>query len=265
MASRFGNNFKRFFLRGLAALLPTVLTIVIIVWAFSLIQQYFGDYINKGMQQAASRYLAWRWDVPVEIQHGQAVEGSPYQSVVQQVQHFWDRYLFWFGFLMGVLVIYIFGRFLASFLGRVLWRFIERGITQFPIFKQIYPYVKQVTDFLLAERKMQFSRVVAVEYPRKSIWSIGLVTNPGMATIQAAAGEELLTVFIPSSPTPFTGYTITVKRSDVIDLPISIDEALRYTVTGGVIQPLGERTGEITTGQSGPELHLPDSQKEKPA
>jgi len=79
--------------------------------------------------------------------------------------------------------------------------------------------------------------VVAVEYPRKGIWSIGLATNPGMRTLHESTGEDLLTVFIPSSPTPVTGYTITVGRDKIIDLPMSIDEALRFTISGGVIQP----------------------------
>ena len=117
---------------------------------------------------------------------------------------------------------------------------VERGFFRVPVVKQVYPYVKQVTDFLLSERKVEFSRVVAVEYPRKGIWSMGLVTGPGLRTLTRSVRTDLLTVFIPSSPTPVTGYTITVRQDEVIDLPLSIDDALRFTVSGGVIVPASQ-------------------------
>ena len=79
--------------------------------------------------------------------------------------------------------------------------------------------------------------VVAVQYPRAGIWSIGLRTGRPMPTVQRAVGDRLVTVFIPSSPTPVTGYVIQVPVSDVIDLNMTIDEALRFTISGGVIQP----------------------------
>ena len=108
-----------------------------------------------------------------------------------------------------------------------------------PVFRAVYPYVKQVTDFLVGsgEPKTHFSDVVAVEYPRKGLWSVGLVTGDTMATIQDQADQSCITVFVPSSPTPFTGYVITVPKDDTIDLPITIDQALRFTVSGGVIIP----------------------------
>ncbi len=92
--------------------------------------------------------------------------------------------------------------------------------------------------------------MVAVQYPRKGIWSLGLVTGPGMRTLHQNLGGDLLTVFIPSSPTPVTGYTITVNRRDVIDLPISIDNALRFTVSGGVIMPMNQQRSRAEIDQA---------------
>jgi uncharacterized membrane protein len=94
---------------------------------------------------------------------------------------------------------------------------------------------------MLSERKIDFSKVVAVEYPRKGMYSLGLVTAPGMRTMTDAMGCEFLSIFIPSSPTPVTGYTIMVRREEVVDLPITIDEALRYTISGGVVVPVGQQ------------------------
>jgi uncharacterized membrane protein len=78
---------------------------------------------------------------------------------------------------------------------------------------------------------------VAVEYPRKGLWSLGLVTGSTLRSIQERAGVPCVTVFVPSAPTPFTGWVIIVPVEDTIELPISIDDALRFAVSGGVIVP----------------------------
>lgn len=232
MTAKSSDHFKRFFLRGLAAVLPTVLTLGLIIWVFSKLQQYFGQYINKGAAYVTTQIYVRTMGLtnPDEI-----------SRLGTKIVTIWDQWLFWFGFVLAVLGVYIFGRFLASFFGRIVWRLIEKTLIQLPIVKQIYPSIKQVTDFLLAERKLKVSKVVAVEYPRKGIWSLGLVTNRSMRTLDESLDGELLTVFIPSSPTPITGYTITVRRDEVIDLPISLDDALRFTISGGVIQPAEQK------------------------
>lgn len=238
MTERFAEDFKRFFLRGLAAGLPALLTVALLVLFFSKIQQYIGRYINVAVQWLAVQLSSMFAHLPLTWR-GNLDEWAA-------VEHFWNTYHFgWLGFLLAFVAIYIFGRFVASIIGRWLWRIIERAFFRLPVIKQIYPAAKQVTDYLLSpDRNVDFSRVVAVEYPRKGCWSMGLVTGPGLRTIQDRSEGTMLTVFIPSSPTPVTGYTIVVSRTEVVDLPISIDEALRYTVSGGVIMPLTEQLRE---------------------
>jgi uncharacterized membrane protein len=124
-------------------------------------------------------------------------------------------------------------------------------VKRIPVIRAVYSTVKQVTDFLLSERPMDFSGVVAVQYPRKGIWSLGLSTGGAMKQLQERVPDALVTVFIPSSPTPLTGYVIQAPREDVIELNLTIDEGLRFTISGGVIRPeavLGrfEREGEET-------------------
>ena len=109
-----------------------------------------------------------------------------------------------------------------------------------PLIRAIYSSVKQVTDFILKERSVEFSGVVAVEYPRKGVWSLGLTTGGPMKHVQQRVDTELVTVFIPSSPTPVTGYVIQVPRKDVFELNMTIDEGLKFTVSGGVIKPKAE-------------------------
>ncbi len=240
MAGSFRKDFRRFFVRGLAAVLPAVLTVAILVWIFTLIQKYIGQYINIAARWVVVQFYCILDHVPLTW------KGSVYWTPVKDV---WEQYhLEWIGFFLAFVAIYVIGRFVASFIGRGLWATLEHAIGRVPVIKRIYPGAKQVTDFLLTERKAEYSHVVAVEYPRKGIFSLGLMTGEGMRTVNEKVGSDMLTVFIPSSPTPVTGYTIMVRRDEVIDLPLSIDEALRFTVSGGVLIPPGQQKPGSATG-----------------
>jgi len=121
------------------------------------------------------------------------------------------------------------------------------GVMRIPLVRAIYPAVKQITDFLLSERSSQFqqSRVVAIQPHEKGIWSIGLVTGPGVKSLSDATGTDMVTVFVPSSPTSFSGYVLVVPRSEVIDLPLKVEEAMRLLISGGVLSAGDERVIEI--------------------
>jgi uncharacterized membrane protein len=136
-----------------------------------------------------------------------------------------------------ILVLYLLGKFIAAGAGRFFVGLFERGITRVPLVRNVYSSVKQVSDFLLSERQVQYSRVVAVEWPRKGIWTLSLVTGPSFPDIRAIANEEVLSVLVPTSPMPMTGFTVTVKKSETVDLDISIDEAIQFIVSCGVVVP----------------------------
>jgi len=135
------------------------------------------------------------------------------------------------------LLLYLVGKFLAAGLGKFLWNFFEGLINRLPIIRNVYSSVKQVTDFVFSESEVEFNRVVAVEYPRKGIWSIGFVTGESMLAIRDAANEPVITVLMPTSPMPATGFTITVLKQDTVDLDITIDQAVQFIVSCGVVVP----------------------------
>jgi uncharacterized membrane protein len=144
------------------------------------------------------------------------------------------------GFLIALIAVCVVGALLANVVGRSLWRMVEKFIMNTPVLSKVYPYVKQVTDFLFAHEekgKIPFSRVVAVEYPRKGIWSLGLVTGSGLTKVVDNVRKEFLTILIPTSPTPFTGFVIMVPKKQTMDMDMTIEEAFRFTVSGGVITP----------------------------
>ena len=136
-----------------------------------------------------------------------------------------------------LLLLYAFGKFLAAGIGRFFWGQIESLITRVPLVSNVYTSVKQVTDFLFTDPDLDITRVVAVEYPRKGIWTIAFVTGESMLDIESAANEPVQSVLIPTSPMPFTGFTITVKKSESIDLNITIDQAFQFIVSCGVVIP----------------------------
>ena len=136
-----------------------------------------------------------------------------------------------------VLLIYFLGKFMAAGVGRILLANLEALITRLPLIRNVYSSVKQVTDFLVAERSVEYNRVIAVEYPRRGMWSIGFVTGEGMLDIRSAANEPVLTVLMPTSPMPATGFTVTVRKCEAIDLNITIDQAIQFVVSCGVVVP----------------------------
>lgn len=134
-------------------------------------------------------------------------------------------------------VLYFVGRFLAAGVGRFFVTGFERLLNQLPIVRNLYSSVKQVTDFVLTEREIEFTRVVAVEYPRVGVWSLGFVTSDSLPPLKSAVNEELVAVFIPTSPMPMTGFTISARKRETLELELSIDQAVQFIVSCGVVCP----------------------------
>jgi uncharacterized membrane protein len=155
------------------------------------------------------------------------------------VDHRWlqRRFVIPIFLCLFLLVLYLFGKFLAAGVGRFFWNQMERLIHRVPLVSNVYSSIKQVTDFLFSEPEMQYTRVVAIEYPRKGLWTLGFVTGEGMHDIQSAVDEPILSAFVPHSPMPFTGFAISVKKSETIELNISVDQAIQWVVSCGVVIP----------------------------
>lgn len=144
-------------------------------------------------------------------------------------------------------LLYLLGRFIAAGVGRMVVANAEALIHRLPIVRNVYSSVKQVTDFIFSEREIEFNRVVAVQYPSKGIWSVGFVTGESMLDIRSAVNEPVLSVLMPTSPMPVTGFTITVCKSETIDLDITVDQAIQFVVSCGVVIPLQQQQNETNT------------------
>lgn len=261
----FWSDFKRFFFRGLAILLPSVLTIWIVVQLYLFVDAQVAAPINAGIR-AGTLWFAPR--LPLSLQPEWFLvtdqELAEFRASIQQagtpearslarasdaevraevrrqaLNTFWQRhwYLKFLGLLVAIVLFYLAGVIFGGLFGRAIYQNLERLITRIPIIKQVYPHVKQVVELILGEKQMAFSKVVLVQYPRQGVWTLAFVTNSGMRVISEAAAGDTVTLFIPSTPTPFTGFTITVPRTSVIEVSLTIDEAIRFVLTGGVLIP----------------------------
>ncbi len=278
-----GRPFRRSVLRGLAVVLPPLLTIVILLWILNTVQ----DYVLTPIEIAAKHAITWANDetltaVPatatlvggaktrsaefnydgrsyVSIGDNQWIPRPIYERVRQDPglampetsEGYYHRYIELTYLKRSivlpvficcfVLLLYFLGRFLAYGLGRFMYNAMEMIINQLPIIRTVYTSVKKVTDFVFSENEMEFNRVVAVQYPRKGLWSLGFVTGEGMRCITEEAGEPVLSVLMPTSPMPATGFTITVRKSEAVDLDITIDQAFQFIVSCGVVVPISQQ------------------------
>ncbi|MBM4038366.1 MAG: DUF502 domain-containing protein [Planctomycetes bacterium] len=137
----------------------------------------------------------------------------------------------------GVVVAGLVGALVASYVGRHLVGALQRLLLNLPFVKFIYPSLRQVTDFFFGGKKPAFHSVVAVPFPLRGSYVVGFVMGQGLRSLNAATGAELVQVLIPVAPVPMSGYIVLVPRRDLIELPITVEEALRFYVSGGVVVP----------------------------
>jgi len=319
------NHIKRLLQRGLAVILPPILTTVILVWIWQTLSQYLIEPINFGVHRLAisavadvrrsdalkapppgfpalpqrlrsprltpefARRLAEGSPRPETLteekilaEHGDEVfipvsaplrsESNgldptpcvplrvyePLSAVLPPAQMpdtpdgvyiaWLDRVVFGPGALnaMGVaavvVLVYFTGQFFTWPAGRAIWSLIDRALSGIPVVRAVYTSVRQVTDLVFSKPDVQFRRVVAVQYPKAGTWCVGFVVGEGMLDIEKHIGEPTVTVLVPTSPAPVTGFTNIYPRSEVVDLNLSIDEALRFIISCGVVLPPHQHT-----------------------
>jgi len=239
---------KRTFLKGLGTLLPTILTIYVFLFVFSFVRYNISEPINVlvGKQIYATEwgknYLCDRFELPKTNEDGKPLEG---EELVFELK---SKMPWWPGFIIAFLIVLAVGFFIASFIGRRFWKGGERLLTRMPVVKIVYPYAKQVTEFVFGERQAPvYSRVVAIQYPRQGLWAIGLVTGEGIKGIKEQVHKTMLNVFIPCSPVPMSGFTVIVPESEVVPVNMTVDEAMKFIISAGVIVPEQQLTEEGQT------------------
>ena len=291
-----------FFVKGLGALLPIVLTIFVFVTVVNFARTYVTKPINNTIYWSLEGN-GWGWNLlrgldepftidpydakfldpellptsPTNLQHFYEELGADDEYFEQVLQEERDTRETFFrdlddlfideeklrdavssvihpaiGILASVLLVIWIGWIMTGIVGRKLMAKFDEALGSIPGVRSIYPLTKQLVDFFVSDNELEFDTVVAVPYPNTYIRSLGFVTSQSLKTIRESTGEDLVSIFIPSSPMPMTGYTIHVPKHLLVEIPISIDEALAITVSGGVLVPEHEYVGKGMSGSDEP-------------
>jgi len=141
------------------------------------------------------------------------------------------------GLAVPLMFILLIGLMARNIVGKWLLDVGEQILQAIPLAGSVYKTLKQILETLLKDSKSKFRRVVMVEYPRKGIWTIGFVTGEVSNQLQSNLSQPMLSVFIPTTPNPTSGWYSVVPEADVIDLSISIEDAFKVLISGGIVSP----------------------------
>lgn len=143
------------------------------------------------------------------------------------------------GVVLTILIVFFTGVFVANFVGQRLMEWGDALVARIPLVRSIYTGVKKVAETLFTPGGQSFRKVLLVEYPCEGIWSIAFQTGEGSKEIEAALGADaMVSYFIPTTPNPTSGFLMMAPRSRVIELDMSVDQALKFVISLGVVQPV---------------------------
>lgn len=141
------------------------------------------------------------------------------------------------GALLSILIIIGTGALVANFMGRTLLVWGERLVGRIPLVRSLYSGVKKAAETILSDSGNSFRKVLLIEYPRKGVWSVAFQTGNPIGEVQERTAEEMVTVFVPTTPNPTSGFIVLVPRKGVVELEMSVEEGLRLVISLGVVVP----------------------------
>jgi uncharacterized membrane protein len=158
-----------------------------------------------------------------------------------------------FGALLAVAVVLLTGVLARNFVGRRLLVWWEGLLGRIPIVRSIYSSVKQVSDTMLSPKGNAFRKVVLVEFPQPGQWTLAFIVGEPGGVVAERLGQGWVTVYVPTAPNPTSGYVLMMPATSVRDVDVTVDDALKYHVSLGVVEP-GARPARPAALTSGPPL-----------
>lgn len=141
------------------------------------------------------------------------------------------------GAVLSIVIIILTGALVANFLGRKLLAWGEQIVARIPLVRSLYTGIKKAAETILSDTGESFRQVLLIEYPRKGIWTIAFQTGTPLGEVQELTADEVITVFVPTTPNPTSGFIVLVPRKDVIPMKMSVEEGLRLIISLGVVTP----------------------------
>jgi uncharacterized membrane protein len=149
-----------------------------------------------------------------------------------------------FGLLLALVIVLLTGLVTANYLGQRLVKFWEGVLGRIPVVRSIYSSVKQVSDTLFSDSGNAFKKALLVQYPREGCWTIAFQTGTPAKEVAALLNETMVSVYVPTTPNPTSGFFLMMKSTEVKPLDMSVDEALKYIVSMGVVAPGAQPSGD---------------------
>ena len=203
---------KKYLIAGLLVWMPLAITIFVLLWVLGIMDGVFG-----GMITAVQTVVPW----------------TPLRDVLNDL-----RTVKGLGVVVLVVAVMLTGMFATNIFGQWALRQGHRLLSHIPIVKSIYSSVKQVSDTLFSSSGNAFREAVLVQYPREGSWTIAFVTGKPGGEAAVHLSGDYLSLYVPTTPNPTSGFFLMVPRSDVIALNMSVDEALKYVISMGVVAPV---------------------------
>ena len=201
---------KKYLITGMLVWLPLAITVWVLLWLVGLMDAIFGGVLF-GIEAFLPGEVATAFD------RLRAIHGL--------------------GVILVLLVLLFTGALVSNVAGRWLVRQWDRLFTNIPIVKSIYTSVKKVSNTLFSSDGNAFRKAMLVQYPRAGVWTIAFQTGVPGGEVAQHLGADYVSVYVPTTPNPTSGFFLLVPRAEVIELDMSVDEALTYVITMGAVQP----------------------------
>lgn len=144
------------------------------------------------------------------------------------------------GLLLALVGLTLIGALTAGILGRAVNHLFEGVLNRLPVIRSLYGAIKQIMETVLANKSAAFRECVLIEYPRKGIWTLGFITGATKGEVQELASEQLINVFVPTTPNPTSGFLLFVPERDIVRLKMRTEDGLKLVVSLGIVAPSGE-------------------------
>jgi len=145
------------------------------------------------------------------------------------------------GVIVAIVVLTIIGAFTAGLVGRWLVSLSERLMARMPVIRNVHSALKQILETVLAQQSKAFRQVVMIEYPRRGIWALGFLTGDTVGEVQNLTADDVVNVFLPTTPNPTSGFLLFVPREDCHVLSMTVEEGIKMVVSGGIVTPPDHR------------------------
>lgn len=195
------------------------------------LRNYFFAGVLVTTPIAITLYIAW---VLIDFVDGQVTPFIPERYNPETYLPFSIPGL---GLVVVSILLTMIGAFTAGLFGRWVVKMSERAMNRMPVVRNVYSALKQIMETVVAQKSNAFRQVVLFEYPRRGTWAMGFITGDTVGEVQKITDEEVVNVFLPTTPNPTSGYLLFVPRSDLIYLKMTVEEGIKMVVSGGIVTP----------------------------